>query len=618
VKLSKKRFLLGLIICFSLIYKVQADDNTVQLAQASGIPQGPISAMTAGMEGKISLDLRNIEVVDALKFLSMKAGINVITTKNVAGRVTLMLQDVPAKDAFDMMLRSNGLAYSKEDQIYNVMTEDEYKAIFGRKFADIRQVKIFRIKFAIPEQVFSLMDALKSDIGRVLVEPDSGTALIMDTPQKIQEIENAMLTLEQKNAVRIFPLKYAKAKEVEEQLKTQLDAKKAGSVKADERNNQVIVQTMPERMASIETLIKGLDRKTKEVLLDTEIVKIALSDNLQQGVEWQGLTGLASQFGMAYLGATPFSVLQPATNPFQTRNSYLKSIGGQVGAYPFSGNGSNVSGATPVTPGVMHVGIVGKNVDFDALVQYVKTLGKTQVLSTPKIAVVNNQEAKIHVGQRQAYVTSTTTTGQTTTTVSEEVTFVDVGIQLSVTPIINDDGYVTMKIKPEISSVVDTLTTPSGNKIPIIDTSVAETTVMVKDGSTIIIGGLRREDKISSSAGIPFLSKIPILGFFFKNGSDSIQRTELLVLMTPHIVTGDTLVTGNEHEPEFGNEPGKQYKDYSPFVEKPEFKSPKEVSENKLEPKGAPEKETKAYREYSSLKEEKKYVPTIKGDEDNE
>ena len=107
-------------------------------------------------------------------FLSMKTGVNMISTKDVSGRVTLMVLNVPAKDVFDIMLRSNGLAYTKEGEIYNIMSGDEYKALFGKKFSDIREVKVFKIKYAIPEQVFTMLDALKSEIGRVLVEPDSG------------------------------------------------------------------------------------------------------------------------------------------------------------------------------------------------------------------------------------------------------------------------------------------------------------------------------------------------------------------------------------------------------------------------------------------------------------
>jgi len=231
--------------------------------------------------------------------------------------------------------------------------------------------------------------------------------------------------------------------------------------------------------------------------------------------------------------------------------------------------------------------VVGQKRDLDFLIRYLQTLGNTQVLSSPKLAVVNNQEARIHIGERQAYVTTTTTTGQTTSTVSEEVTFVDVGIQLSVTPTINTDGYITMKIKPEISSVVSTLVTePNKNKIPIIDTSMAETTVMVKDGSTIIIGGLRKEEKTKDYDQFPYLGNIPVLGFLFKSGDQKTERNELLIMITPHIISGDMLTTGNELD--FKYKPAKEYKGYKAFTE-----------EADLTPSGkSPEEAIKPYREY--------------------
>lgn len=667
MKTAQRIFIFVILVCASLFFKVQAEDHPADLAQAavsspvastpvastSSIPSTPaavsvpatpatpdqpapaetsqksetegvgaIEPMAAGMEGRISLDLRNIEVTDALKFLAMKTGVNMISTKDVSGRVTLMVLNVPAKDVFDIMLRSNGLAYTKEGEIYNIMTGDEYKALFGKKFADIREVKVFRIKYAIPEQVFTMLDALKSEIGRVLVEPDSGTALIMDTPDKIAEIEKALSTLEQKNLVRVFQLKYAKAKDVEEQLKTQLDAKKVGTIKADERSNQVIVQTLPERMANIEKMITSLDQKTKQVLIDSTIIKVKLTDQLETGAEWEGLLGAASKYGMAYLGANPFSIIKPTTtdttNTYQSRYDYLtKTMNNEIGSYPATYNTASSTSTTKTGPGVLNLGIISGDKDVNIVLKYVQTLGNTQILSNPKISIVNNQEAKIHVGERQAYVTSTTTTGQSTSTVSEEVTFVDVGIQLSVTPTINDDGFVTMKIKPEISSVVSFLDTPSGNKIPIIDTSVAETTVMVKDGTTIIIGGLRRDDKTAAIEQFPLLSKVPILSYFFKNKTTDTERTELLVMITPHIITGEVLTTGDKREPRYMDEPNKEYGTYAPFTEKPDFKD-QEPAENKIEPKGAPEEEVKPGYGYPSFKKEEEYKPTFKGDPSNE
>lgn len=626
MKAISRIFIFVILVCSFLLYKVQAVVSAPAVSTPAALTPEvaleTVEPVVAGMSGRISLDLRNIEVTDALKFLSLKTGVNMISTKDVAGRVTLMVLNVPAKDVFDIMLRSNGLAYTKEGEIYNIMTGEEYKALFGKRFADIREVKVFRIKYAIPEQVFTMLDALKSEIGRVLVEPDSGTAIIMDTPEKIAEIEKMLSTLEQKNLVRVFQLKYAKAKDIEEQLKAQLDVKKVGTIKADERSNQVIVQTLPDRMVNIEKLIASLDQKTKQVLVDSTIIKVKLSDQLDTGAEWEGILGAASKYGMAYAGANPFSVIKPvetdATNTFSTRNNFLtNTLNNQIGSYPFSGNTLNTSSGQKTGPGILHVGILDSKRDFDVLLKYVQTLGSTQILSNPKISIVNNQEAKIHVGERQAYVTSTTTTGQSTSTVSEEVTFVDVGIQLSVTPTINDDGYVTMKIKPEISSVVSFLDTPSGNKIPIIDSSMSETTVMCKDGATIIIGGLRREDKTSTAEQFPFLSKIPILSFFFKQQVKKTERTELLVLITPHITTGDVLTTGDKREPIFMDAPNKEYDSYAPFVEKPDFKD-QEQPEKMVEPKGAPEEEIKSYREYPSFKPEQEYKPTIKGDASNE
>ena len=271
-----------------------------------------VEPLPEGMEGNLTLDLRNIDVTDAMKFLAVKAGLNIITTKNVAGRVSLMVENVRIKDIFDIMLRSNDLAFIKQGNIYNVMAEDEYKALFGKRFSDLRQVKVVRLQYAIPEQTFAMLDILKSEVGRVLVEPDSGTVLLMDIPENIQRIEEALATLEQKNSVRVFNLQYAKAKDLEEQLKTQLDAKKVGSIKADERSNQVIVQALPSRMDDIANLITALDKKTKEVLIDTQIVKIKFSNELETGVDWEGLMDVAKNGANAYIGSAPFCVIQAA------------------------------------------------------------------------------------------------------------------------------------------------------------------------------------------------------------------------------------------------------------------------------------------------------------------
>jgi type IV pilus assembly protein PilQ len=601
-----KLFCAVIILAFSL---------AASSAEEAAAPQETVSEAEQKIDSKlkdmpleerfnqpISLDLRNIDIIEALKFLATKGNLNIVASKDVAGRVTLTLENILLKDVFDFMLRSNGLAYVKVGEVFNVMTELEYKALYGKGFSDLRQVSVFRLKYSVPEQAFSLLDALKSDIGRVLVDQESGNVLIMDTPERVVLMKKALEEFEKENIVEVFPLRYAKAKEVEEILKTRLDLKKVGSIKSDERNNQVVVQTLADRMEEVRRLIKSLDRQTKEVVIDAKIVKIKLSNQLDNGIEWEGIFALAKRNGLTYLGSYPYSAVQSATTAWRPRTEVLQDMGDSIGSYPFSGTTTNYAGGTKASPGEsIHYGVINSDQDYDVLMKLLNTMGETKLLSNPKIVTVNNQEAKIHVGERQAYVTTTTTTGQTTSTISEEVNFVDVGIQLSVTPNINDDGYITMKIKPEVSSVSSILVTPTNNRIPIIDTSMAETTVMVKDGNTVIVAGLRKDEKLNTSEGLPVLSKIPFLGFLARSGSNKIERTELLVMLTPHIISGNELATGDERD--FGDKPGKEYREHEPLV-----------PDKSVLPGGAPaEIKPKPYKDYLSLKEKSESELLIKG-----
>ena len=507
-----------------------------------------VRAGTAGLDEKVSLDLRNIEVSDAIRFIAQKGGLNLAVSKNVSGRVQLLLNNVPVRDILDIILITNQLAYEKRGDIYYIMTEAEFKERFGRKFSDTRKVKVFRLKYAIPDQAFALFEVLKSEIGRLLVDPESGTVLVMDAQENIDRMEKALAGLEQKRNVKVYSLKYAKATDIETRLKAQLDSKKVGLISADERTNSVIVETLSTRMEDIDMLIESLDRKTKEVLIEAKVVKVTFNDNFASEIKWDGMGAQLTRLGTEFIGNHPFSPV-------------LRTGTGFIDDFTKIAPTANVkSGSMNTLTENLFLGQVNQNGNaFEAMINYLRTLGDTKVLASPKLAVVNNQEAKIHVGAKQAYVTTTTTTGQTTTTTAEAVTFVDVGISLAVTPTINDDGFVSMKLKPEVSSVVDTLVTPSGNKIPIIDSSLAETSVMVKDGITILIGGLRQDEVTDSHKKIPVISDIPIIGAPFNNKTSTKKHTELLILITPHIIYGDDFKTG---ERKAGELPYMPYSDY--------------------------------------------------------
>lgn len=548
-----RRLLAALIVIAGVLWglnavRAGAEDQKTEVAALPVDPEPLLGAGRTGMDKLISLDLRSTEATDALKYLAMQGELNISISNTVAGRVNLLLTNVPIRDVFDLILRSNELAYDKRNNVYHVMTEAEYRALYGRKFSDMRQVKTFRLKYASPQQAFNMLDTLKSDVGRLLVDEESGTVMVMEIPEKVREMEEALSVLEQEGTTKVIDLRYAKAKDIEEQLKDELEANKLGYVKADERSNQLVVKTLPDRMKQIEALIQALDRKTREVFIDAKIVKVAYTDSLDAGIDWDQVFSNLKFHGLDQLGPDKLGNFRNST----TGTAPTEAPAVSKLRLPAFGPDKNIK------LGQLAFGTVAR--DGYELFRYLETVGRTRIISNPKLMVTENQEARILVGTREAYITTTTTSGQTTATTAEDVEFIDVGIQLAVTPTINQDGFVTMKIKPEISSVVRTLTTPSNNKIPIVDTSTAETTVMVADGTSVIIGGLRKNEKQTNEEKIPYLGNIPVIGkIFFKQTARDDQLTELVVFITPHIVGGTELVTGDEEKGTNGLKPLRDY-----------------------------------------------------------
>jgi MSHA biogenesis protein MshL len=264
---------------------------------------------------------------------------------------------------------------------------------------------------------------------------------------------------------------------------------------------------MPEKMKEIEGIIAGLDKQIQQVLIEAKILEVTLSPNFDMGINWQALINRAAR------DAFNVSMVFPAD--------------------------SDVTEGARIVAGT--IGIE----DYNATFQLLKTVGETKILSSPRITVANNREATIMVGKKEAYVTSSTTQGTSTATTSDSVSFIDVGISLYVTPVINPDGFVIMKIRPEVSNVESYLTTYNADnetirtKVPIVATANAETTVIAKDGTTIIIGGLIKNDVLRTTKSVPFLGDIPLLGTLFRSVHEEKEKKEMVVFLTPTIISGD-------------------------------------------------------------------------------
>lgn len=466
------------------------------LARVSPLVAKPEIDFVQGSEKRVSIDLRDSDLVDVLKFLAQKGHFNIVVSPTIQGRVTLYLQDVKIADIIDIILQSHKLAYTHTDNIVYVMTQEEYKTQYGEDYADARDVHWLRLKYAAPSQIFKMLDPVKSKIGSIVADEQSGTIILIDTPEKIKFMLEVIEELDQPLETRVFDLSYAKAADVQSLVTSQIEVKGSVSIHADTRSNQVVVTAPVRRMREIAKMIEKVDRKTREVAIDAQIVKVVLNKANKKGINWE------------YVRKSGFlEPLDVNVNLPETLTSF-----GSLGYDELAAKG------------------------FKVFLNFLQSFGESKILASPRITVVEGEEAKILIGTREAYVTSTTTTGSSTSTVSESVSFIDVGISLNVSAFINKQGYVTMKIKPEVSSVVRTLVTPSNNQIPIVDTTQAETRVMIKDGSTIVIGGLRKDERIRSSNQIPFFNKLPVIGAAFKQNDDALEQTELIVFLTPHVL----------------------------------------------------------------------------------
>ena len=201
------------------------------------------------------------------------------------------------------------------------------------------------------------------------------------------------------------------------------------------------------------------------------------------------------------------------------------------------GSGASVK-VFPNTPGTYDIWKLGNftrlPMVFQSFVDLLIHDGNARVLAQPKLVTLNGKEASMLAGQRIPYLVSQTVFAGGAAAPTQTVQIEEVGIKLAITPLINADGYITTDINPEVSSVTDFR--GSNSDLPVISTRQASTTVRLKDGNSVIIGGLLSETKVNSIQKVPLLGSIPILGFFFQHQDAQTRKTDLVIEVTPRIL----------------------------------------------------------------------------------
>lgn len=281
----------------------------------------------------------------------------------------------------------------------------------------------------------------------------------------------------------------------------------------------VTVRAYPDELRQIHNFLKqSEDHLQRQVILEAKILEVRLSDGYQQGIQWQDVLGSALAHGNTQVRFN--------TSPGQIGNTISQSLGG-----------------------VTSLALTGS--DFSALISLLDTQGDVDVLSSPRVTASNNQKAVIKVGTDEYYVTnvsSTTVASSATSTTTPDVQLTPFfsGIALDVTPQIDDVGNVLLHVHPSVTNVQDQQKSIQVGAdtidVPLAQSEIREsdTVIRARSGDVVVIGGLMKSDTSEQVSKVPLLGDVPLLGQLFTNKVKAVQKTELVILLKPTVVEGDT------------------------------------------------------------------------------
>ena len=501
---------LGAAFLARLIGFVDAQEPlATQVAPASPNSENTIPAISQStavpvkeelLPGKITIDFKDADIHNVLKVIALKAGVNIVTSPEVTGTVTIRLVDVSWKDALKTIISAYSYGYEQRENI-------------------------------------------------IMVAP-----LEKLTEQKKQEVE---LNQVQPTTTEVFTLKYIDAQDAKNAIEPQLSSRGQITVlettgqagwafgKTDDTGKRkrskddrislsktVIITDVPPVIDKIKKMIINIDVKPQQVLIEAKIIE-ANKDRLRDlGIDWGTGSSGASSSTLSYV-----------------------PVGKNAGGFDNSRIGGHVLSdlVTPTTFTPKATSLTSANTGLK--LAYRKLTGSqleiilhaleedvdTNTLSAPRIMTLNNQEATILVGQKFPLITTSISTQTNQVTGSTLDRYQDIGIQLNVVPQICDKDYINMIIHPAVSSYTSTLKTkaPDGtilSEYPIIDTREAETQIFIKDGETVVIGGLLKDVKTKSKMGVPFLGKIPLLGLLFQRETNDTEKIDLLIFITARVM----------------------------------------------------------------------------------
>ena len=437
---------------------------------------------------KVSFDFMDADVRNVLRVLSDVSKKNIMISEDVKGKVTIKLENVTYDEALDVILQGNDLARIDEGNVIRVVT--------AKRFYEER-------------------DRYRKDRAEVLKEKDAK-----------QKLEEEFIT-------ETLFLNYLDATDVGLMLRGMPGAGGTaatrglltpnGAVSVVKWTNAVILKDARENVQDLIKRMKEMDIPPAQVQIEARIVQASTNFSRDLGIQWgaqyrtrvggtdTALTGLKQVTGDS--STTAFT---SPTNNLGIRNSVVQ--------FPYNVNlPAAPAVGTPAGLGIF-IGGLADSLMLDVQLSALEAQGKGKIISNPKIITSHNQAAKISQGTQIPY--------QTISQNYTQIEFKDAVLSLEVTPVVAKDGNIRLKIK----ATKDKPTVIPGSPVPGIDKKEATSDVLVRDGETVVLGGIYESENDSSESGLPGLKNIPLLGWLFRSNSVTNTKAELLIFITPTII----------------------------------------------------------------------------------
>jgi len=517
------------------------DSEIARAAQAKAPPDTVSSALLPPLmielpktreplEERFNLAFNNVPASQFFVAIVSGTRYNMLVHPDVAGSISVNLKNVTLFEALDAIRELYGYDYTVEG------TRIVIKPL-------TMQTRIFQVNYLTG--VRKGISDIRVTSGAVSESPSSGSSAALAAPGTASPLNNTLRSLETSK------INTASTSDFWSELKAALEAivssgKDGHSVIISPQSGVVVVRALPEQLRNVAAYLKATQLSVdRQVILEAKILEVQLNDSYQSGINWASF----ASFRGNTLNRASIGFVSPGANLAPLTADGAPSALASIGATAING----LSGAALSSPGTAAGSLFGlafQTSNFAALISFLESQGTVHVLSSPRIATLNNQKAVLKIGTDELFVTNVTSTTSTTIGSSTNVNPPSVtlqsffsGVVLDVTPQIDERGNIVLHIRPSVSQVTSVNKSidvggarPFNLPVPSSNTSETDSVVRGRDGHIIAIGGLMRQSTTSDRSQLPGAGNVPIVGELLRNTNQITQKRELVILLKPTIV----------------------------------------------------------------------------------